>query len=92
MFGDDVLISWDTLIMDSDHYRIYKLENPAEQINYTRTISIGNHVWIGCNAIILKGSVISDNSILAAGSVTSGKFTKENYIIAGNKYLKESIN
>lgn len=35
-------------------------------------IVIGNNVWIGMNAIILKGSVIEDNSIISAGSVVRG--------------------
>ena len=45
------------------------------------------------NTIILKGSVIEDNSIVGAGSIVSGKF-KSNSIICGNpaKKIKENFN
>lgn len=35
-------------------------------------VSIGNNVWIGANVVILPGTVIGDNSIIAAGSVVKG--------------------
>jgi len=46
-------------------------------------IKIGNNVWIGMNAIILKGSVIGDNSIVSAGSIVKGTFPA-NSLICGN--------
>ena len=46
-------------------------------------IVIGNNVWIGLNAIILKGSVIGDNSVVTAGSVVKGVFPN-NALIQGN--------
>lgn len=44
---------------------------------------IGENVWIGLNAIILKNTNIGDNSIVAAGSVVKGKFPS-NVLIQGN--------
>lgn len=46
-------------------------------------ITIGNNVWIGLDAIILKGTEIGDNSVVAAGSVVKGKFP-EFSLIGGN--------
>ena len=40
-------------------------------------------MFIGCNCIILKGSVIGDNCVIGAGSVVSGTFDA-NCVIAGN--------
>lgn len=37
-----------------------------------KEIVIGNNVWIGLNVIVLKGSIIGDNTIIAAGSVVKG--------------------
>lgn len=37
------------------------------------SIKIGNNVWIGANTVILPGTKIGDNSIIAAGSVVRGE-------------------
>lgn len=34
-------------------------------------VKIGNNCWIGGNVAILRGTVIGDNSVIAAGSVVS---------------------
>ncbi len=46
-------------------------------------IIIGDNVWIGINSIVLKGTVIGNNSIISAGSVVKGVFP-DNCIISGN--------
>lgn len=46
-------------------------------------VSIGDDVWIGANAIILKGVTIGERSIIAAGSVVT-KSMPADCIIAGN--------
>ena len=44
---------------------------------------LGENVWVGLNAIILKDTVIGNNSVIAAGSVVKGKFP-DNALIQGN--------
>lgn len=90
IFGKRVLISWDCLIMDTDFHRIRadgKLTNPD------KPIQIGNNVWICCRNLILKGSKIPDGCVIAAGSLTTGKFDEINCIIGGNpsKIFKSGI-
>jgi len=36
-------------------------------------VSIGNDVWIGANAVVLRGSVIGDGARVAAGAVVRGR-------------------
>jgi acetyltransferase-like isoleucine patch superfamily enzyme len=64
--GSDVLISEQVLIRDSDDHQILN-----QSKNGTKPIQIGNHVWIGMRAAILKGVTIGDGGIVAAGSVVT---------------------
>ena len=81
-FGNDCLVSWDVLIMDSDEHPIYNKE--GECINEDRPIIVGNHVWIGCKCMLLKGAELPDNTILAAGTALRSAFHGEEQIIGGN--------
>ena len=49
----------------------------------TREIHIGKNCFLGCNSIILKGTVLGDGCVVGAGAVVSGKF-EDNCVIAGN--------
>ena len=90
-FGDDVLLSWDILIMDTDFHRI---EKNGLETNLPKEISIGNHVWIACRCTILKGSSIPDGSIIAARSLVTKNFSTSKSIIGGSpaKIICEDIN
>ena len=47
-------------------------------------IVIGNNCFIGNNSIILYGTTIADNTIIAAGSVVTKSVLKPGCIIGGN--------
>lgn len=79
-FGEGTLISWENLIMDTDFHHVIK---NGEIVNHPAEINIGKQVWIGCRCTILKGSSIADNTIVAAGSLVTKKFTRENVVIGG---------
>lgn len=81
-FGNDALLAWDILVMDSDFHEIENSETNEEQVMVS-PISIGNNVWIGTRAVVLKGTSIASNSIIGANSTVSGKYIEENCIIAG---------
>jgi acetyltransferase-like isoleucine patch superfamily enzyme len=81
-FGDDCLLSWEILIMDTDFHPI--LEKSGTRCNPASPIYIGNKVWIGCRCLILKGSGIPDQSIIAANSLVNKKLVGENNIFGGN--------
>lgn len=86
-FGDNVLISWDVLIMDSDVHKIFNLKEPDKIINVPREIIVSDNVWIGCRCTLLKGSNISSGSVIAAGSIVSSNYQEQNVIISGNKKI-----
>lgn len=89
--GDNTMIAWQSILMDTDQHAIYNVNNTI--INQDKKITIGNNVWIGAKSFILKGATISDGCIVGANSTISKEFTQENAIIAGNpaRILKENI-
>ena len=90
-FGDGNLLSWENIIMDTDHHHIYNFNH--KKINENREIVIGDNVWIGCRNMILKGTKIGNNIIIGSNSTIVGRLTQENTIIAGNpaKIIKENV-
>ncbi|NRD76944.1 acyltransferase [Bacillus sp. BRMEA1] len=91
-FGDDVLLGWNINVRDSDGHHIY-LQDKTEPFNLNKSISIGNSVWIASYANILKGSKISDNSIVGYGSLVTKEFNESQQILAGvpAKVVKQNI-
>jgi len=81
-FGNDCLLSWDILIMDTDFHHVTN-EN-GDIINSPKPITIGDHVWIGCRNTILKGVYIASNNIISANSTITKSFQESNCIIGGH--------
>ena len=71
VIGDNTIFGPNVVIYDNDHIiRDGKIiDNEFE----TEPVIIGANVWIGAGAIILKGAVIEDNCVIAAGSVVTRK-------------------
>lgn len=68
--GNDVGIAEGVVIRDSDSHPIIINDCPISQ-DVSAPIVIEDHVWIGMNAIVLRGVTIGEGSIVAAGSVVS---------------------
>ena len=65
--GDMTDIASGVSIRDSDGHAIF----PKTKDSIKSPIIIGNNVWIGANAMILKGVHIGDGAVIAAGSVVT---------------------
>lgn len=83
IFDDDVLTSWETLIMDTDFHYSVNIETNQHSIA-EKPIYIGKNVWIGTKAVILKGSHIANGCIIGADALVTRKFEECNCVIAGN--------
>jgi acetyltransferase-like isoleucine patch superfamily enzyme len=95
--GSHCLVSWNVGIADSDFHPLepaqrmidaqalapfFKNRPPRPRLK-TAPVKIGDNVWIGMGAVILKGVTIGDNSVVAAGAIVS-KSIPANTIVAGN--------
>lgn len=95
--GSHCLISWNVGIADSDFHPLapaqrridamalapYFKDRPQRPKLEARPVRIADNVWIGMNAIVLKGVSIGENSVVAAGSVVT-KSIPQNVVVAGN--------
>ncbi len=83
--GNETIIGDQAIIYDTDWHGMDGKNVKSEDVE------IGNHVWIGARAIILKGVKLGNNSIVAAGSVVT-KSVSDNMIVAGNpaKYVRKT--
>lgn len=81
--GNNCAIAWNTNIMDTDLHTIHYTEKLK---NDDKAITIGNHVWIGANTTILKGTTIKDNVIIGANSVIKGTLNSQ-HIYSGNPII-----
>ena len=85
VIGDNCMFGAGTVILDSDFHSaslnptIRRRQEGAVDV----PVIIGNNVWVGRNAIILKGVHIGDNSIIAAGSIVT-KSVPSNEVWGGN--------
>jgi len=62
--GARCAISWDVLITDTDNHWLENRET-------TLPVAIGDEVWIGARATVLKGVTIGDGAVVAAGAVVT---------------------
>ena len=81
--GDDCIISWDDLIMDTDFHQIFDKDNNLT--NQPIPISIGDKVWIACRVTVLKGSIVPTGSVIACSSLIASKYEVKNSIIGGGQ-------
>lgn len=88
--GDNCVIASGVNIIDSNGHQT-KSNNRTVGRDKPIGIIIGNNVWIGLNVIVLKGSVIGDNAIIAAGSVVRGEVPPNTiYDTNHNAVIKET--
>ncbi|MBD1155079.1 acyltransferase [Pelagibacterales bacterium SAG-MED18] len=83
--GENCLIAANCQIFDGSGHQVF-LNDPTKRIFTSGTvkpIKIGNNCWLGTSVIILPGSKLGNNCIVAAGSVVNGDF-EDNSLIGGN--------
>jgi len=81
IIGDNVMIGPNVQIYAATHPLDIKTRN--SMLEYSKSVTIGNDVWIGGGAIICPGVQIGDGAVVAAGSVVV-KDVPKNVMVAGN--------
>lgn len=67
--------------MDTDFHKILDKKNNI--INPDKPIIIGDRVWITCQNLILKRSVIGNDSIIGANSKLSSDISNKSGLFSG---------
>lgn len=92
--GDDVLIAWGCTIVDHDSHALRFDDRRHDVVDWLRgakdwshveirPVTIRDKVWIGLNAIIVKGVTLGEGSVVAAGSVVT-RDVPPYALVAGN--------
>jgi acetyltransferase-like isoleucine patch superfamily enzyme len=84
--GEGCAIAWQVLIMDTDFHRV------DGRASADAPVSIGNRVWIGAGAKILKGVSIGDGAVIAAGAIVT-RDVPAGVLVAGNpaQVIRENV-
>lgn len=81
--GDDGIFSSGICIRNADPHLIYDCAT-KKRINNSKSIYLGDHIWIGQDCLLLKGTQIESGSIIGARAVVAGKKIHHNESWAGN--------
>ena len=79
--GDDCMFSTSVELRADDSHAIYDVRT-GKRVNQTRSISIGDHVWIGRHVAVLGGGAVGDGSVIGFRSIVT-KQIPNNCVAAG---------
>ena len=90
--GNDCLISFDISFRTADPHLVYDADS-GKRLNYSKSIYIGDHVWIGQSAMLLKGTQIHSGSIIGSMALLANKKVPHQSSWGGNpaKMLRDRI-
>ena len=83
--GDATTISLDVFFLTHDYSISKGLKLIDANLNgrFLKPISVGKNCFIGMRSMLLPGTVLGDNVIVAAGAIVKGVFP-DNVVIGGN--------
>lgn len=91
--GDNVLIGWETKIMDTDFHQL-KSEPTIPVPKAYNPVKIGDGTWLATQCLVLQGSEIPNNCVLGACSMTNRPvLCSEHSLLAGRpaKVIKTGV-
>lgn len=90
--GKNSIFSFGIWVRMADPHLIYDVDT-KQRLNFTESIFLGDHVWVGQDALLLKGTQMGSGSIVGAKSLVSNKKISSNTIWGGNpaKEIKSGV-
>ncbi|WP_195539305.1 acyltransferase [Eubacterium maltosivorans] len=88
--GHDVMIGRNVIIYDSDFHSI--IDERQKPINFSKSVTIEDHVWLTNNIMVLKGVTIGKDSLISAMTLVR-KDVPSHSLVAGipGKIIKDNI-
>jgi len=77
--GNGCLFSRMCYVSDSDHHKV--MDETGKVTNYPRETVIGDNVWVGVKATVMKGAKIKNGSAIGAGAVAGGKIREHSFMM-----------
>lgn len=69
--GNDCMFAVDIDIRSDDAHPIFS-RSTGQRLNQSRSVTIGNHVWLGPHVAVLSGASIGNGSVIGYRSVVKG--------------------
>ncbi len=80
--GRECIVADRVMLIDFDH-GVVEVERPIRlQGIYKRDVRVGNNVWIGYGACVLRGCTVGDNAILGTYAVVT-KDVPDDAVVGG---------
>lgn len=83
VIGNDCIISFGVWLRTADTHLVYSTRT-KQRLNLSKSVFVGDHVWIGQGATLLKGTRVDSGSIIGAMSLVAGKRIGANESWGGN--------
>lgn len=81
--GQDCLFAYQVEVRTGDSHSILDAAT-GQRLNPAADVTIGDRVWVGARALILKGARVPEDSVVAAAAVVTQAFHQPGVILAGN--------
>lgn len=89
--GDDVMFASDVQVRCDDGHPVFDVRT-GRRVNVSRSITIGDHVWLGLRSTVLGGATVGRGTVVGLGSIVT-KDLPNNVVAAGTpaKVVRRNI-